>query len=427
MADSILHIKDSYYFEVPKFLWRGSYTGVSDGPGENPFPDFWIRLDADYQTWSAHQTVDVLKNLPENVAWDSANQDGQQLATVPDWNHLVEQYQHWKHEGSHHENAGKPFTRFLQESPDQLWFQQRLSDASWAQKYEQAVEGLDLSVQRFRQEAEPWSQEKIDGYNQQLSGKVLVPQPFGELRSLYEAESGFCISKFMVLEVVVAAIVAFLFIRFAARVRAGDPPKGKFWNMLEAFLLFLRDDVARPAIGKSEADRFVPLLWTIFFFVLGMNLFGMLPWAGAPTGAFAVTFGMACVTFGVVLTSGSKKFGVLGFWKNLVPTMGLPWILAIIIVPMILAIEILGLFIKHGVLAVRLLANMVAGHLVLLGIMGMAFSLEGAMSNSWPITAVIAVIAATIFSLLELFVAFLQAYIFTFLSALFIGAAVHHH
>ncbi|MDH3718484.1 MAG: F0F1 ATP synthase subunit A [Planctomycetota bacterium] len=371
--------------------------------------------------------VDVLKNLPENIAWDSENDDGQPLATLPEWNQLVEQHQQWKHEGSHHENAGKPFTRFLQESPDQLWFQQRTSDASWAQKYEQAVDGLDLSVQRFRQEAEPWSEEKIDGYNQQLSGKVLVPQPFGELRSLYEAESGFCISKFMVLEVVVAAIVAFLFIRLAARVRDGDPPKGKFWNMLEAFLLFLRDDVARPAIGRGEADRFVPLLWTIFFFVLGMNLFGMLPWAGAPTGAFAVTFGMACVTFAVVLTSGSKKFGVLGFWKNLVPSMGLPWILAIIIVPMILAIEILGLFIKHGVLAVRLLANMVAGHLVLLGIMGMAFSLEGAMSNSWPITAVIALVAATIFSLLELFVAFLQAYIFTFLSALFIGAAVHHH
>jgi F-type H+-transporting ATPase subunit a len=102
---------------------------------------------------------------------------------------------------------------------------------------------------------------------------------------------------------------------------------------------------------------------------------------------------------------------------------------------MILAIELLGLCIKHLVLSIRLLANMVAGHIVLLAILTMAFSLEGlmaftadgALSPYWNITAVISVIGATLISCLELFVAFLQAYIFTFLSALFIGAAIHHH
>ena len=105
--------------------------------------------------------------------------------------------------------------------------------------------------------------------------------------------------------------------------------------------------------------------------------------------------------------------------------MGLPLPLAIPIVPMLFAIEVMGLFIKHAVLGVRLVANMVAGHLVLLAIMGLAVA--AAESANWPITAVISVVGSALFSCLELFVAFLQAYVFTFLSALFIGSAVHQH
>jgi F-type H+-transporting ATPase subunit a len=105
--------------------------------------------------------------------------------------------------------------------------------------------------------------------------------------------------------------------------------------------------------------------------------------------------------------------------------MGLPLPLAIFVVPMIFAIEVIGLLIKHLVLGIRLLANMVAGHLVLLAVMGLAVA-AASSPNYWP-TAVIAVVGSALFSLLELFVAFLQAYVFTFLSALFIGAAIHHH
>ena len=101
--------------------------------------------------------------------------------------------------------------------------------------------------------------------------------------------------------------------------------------------------------------------------------------------------------------------------------------MAIILKPLIWVIEVAGMFIRHGVLGVRLLANMVAGHVVLLGIMTIAFSLEGAASDYWWLTAAISVTGSVLFSFLELFVAFLQAYIFTFLSALFIGAANHHH
>jgi F-type H+-transporting ATPase subunit a len=233
------------------------------------------------------------------------------------------------------------------------------------------------------------------------------------------------ITKFMVLEVVIAVIIAVVFIRLAGKMKAGGAPKGRIWNMLEAMLLYFRDHVARPAIGKHDADRFLPLLWTLFFFVLGCNLMGMIPWMGSPTGALAVTGMLAIITFGTVVCSGMKALGVVGFWKAQVPHMDLPFILAIFLVPMIFVIELLGLFIKHFVLAIRLLANMMAGHVVLSVIM--AFIVVTAEMTLWWGVMPASVLGATALSMLELFVAFLQAYIFTFLSALFIGAAVHAH
>jgi F-type H+-transporting ATPase subunit a len=159
----------------------------------------------------------------------------------------------------------------------------------------------------------------------------------------------------------------------------------------------------------------------------------MVPWVGAPTSSFSVTTGLAMVTFGTGLLCGVRKFGPLGYFLNQVPHMHLPFPMGLIIKPMILAIELLGLCIKHLVLAIRLLANMCAGHLVLVGIWGLAFGATAAVTFAhapdwkWWLTAAISIVASTLFSCLELFVAFLQAYVFTFLSALFIGAAIHHH
>ena len=279
-------------------------------------------------------------------------------------------------------------------------------------------------VPAFLREAHP--EASLAEFSRELSGKILIPQPFGTLKNLYQAESGFCISKFMVLEVVAAVIIAAIFIRLAQRVVGGDQPQGKFWNLFEVFLVFIRDQVARPAIGHHDADRFVPLLWTMFFFVLGLNLLGMVPWAGSPTGSFGVTFALACVTLTTVLGAGMAKFGPLGFWVGQVPHMELPVLLRPIKL-VIFVIEVAGIMIKHGVLSVRLLANMVAGHLVLLGIMGLIIVNAEASAGTWSLVTLISVLSSTLFSLLELFVAFLQAYIFTFLSALFIGAAVHQH
>jgi F-type H+-transporting ATPase subunit a len=304
----------------------------------------------------------------------------------------------------------------------------------------------------------------VAAFKAALDGKILIPQPFAELESLYAVKRGFGISKYMILELVVAGIMLLLFTRLASRLRSGDAPRGAFANLFEAMVLFIRDQVARPAIDSHdhhdsghadgghadeghghhdrapknhvqgahaaeahEGDRFVPLLLTLFFFILGCNLLGMVPWAGSPTASFSVTLALALVTLSTVVVSGMRRFGFLGFFRNQVPSMDLPLPIAIVLKPMIFAIEMLGLAIKHLILAVRLLANMVAGHLVLLGIMGMITAAATYSMGLWATVTGISVVSCTLFSVLELFVAFLQAYIFTFLSALFIGAAVHQH
>ncbi len=280
-------------------------------------------------------------------------------------------------------------------------------------------------VQEFLRKAHPNA--TLDEFNHDLAGKIIIPQPFGSLKNLYEKESGFAISKFMILELVVAVFMVVLFSWLARKIAGGERPRGRIANMFEAALIYMKEQVAEPSIGHHDAGKFVPLLWTLFFFILFCNLLGLVPWLGNPTAAFGMTFAMACVTFLTGLVMGSQKFGLLGFWKNQVPHLGLPLILAIPIIPLLFFIEVLGLFIKHLVLSIRLLANMVAGHLVLLGIMGIAVAAGAGATSSWAIAAPISIAGSTMFSLLELMVAVLQAYIFTFLSALFIGASVHHH
>lgn len=259
-------------------------------------------------------------------------------------------------------------------------------------------------------------------------GRWEIPQPFGTVTYFPHGgmhTSGFVISKFMVLEVVAAVIVAGVAIRLARRVGETDRPRGRLWNFFEAVLLFIRDEVARPAIGHHEGDKFLPFLWTLFFFILTCNLLGMIPWLGSPTGAIGVTAALAFGTFLVVVGSGMAKLGPVHFWGSLVPHMDLPLALAVPLKPMIFGIELFGLLVKHFVLSVRLVANMFAGHLVLAVLV--AFIGVTAQSLLWYGVMPASIVGATLLSLLELFVAFLQAYIFTFLSALFIGMAVHPH
>ena len=265
-------------------------------------------------------------------------------------------------------------------------------------------------------------------------GHVEIPQLFnakhGDPNAVIEPFD-LQITKFMLIEVFVAFCCVAIFSWVALKISSGERPKGRLLNTFEGMLLFLRDEVARPAIGH-DADKFLPFLWTMFFFVLGCNLLGMVPWAGSPTGAFAATLVLAVCTFGTVVISGTATFGVVGFWKNQVPHMDLPGYMFPLKIG-IFIIEVIGLLIKHFVLAVRLLANMLAGHVVLavlVAFIAVVAKLEYVTSYSHPLLLGVgfaSVFGAVAISLLELFVAFLQAYIFTFLSALFIGMAVHEH
>lgn len=248
--------------------------------------------------------------------------------------------------------------------------------------------------------------------------------PFG-IEARLPVIFGHQLTKFMVLELMAAILMILIFVPLSRRMAGGKPPKGRFWNLFEAMVLFIRDKVARPAIGRHDADRFLPVIVTLFFFILFCNLMGLVPCLGSPTASFSVTAPLAFVTFLVGVGAGMKKFGPIGFWTGLCPPMDIPIGLKIVLVPMVLLLEIVGLFIRYGVLAVRLLANIFGGHLGLAIILG--FIPAAAGSILWYGVTPMTVFGATAISMLELFIAFLQAYVFSFLAALFIGMAVHQH
>ncbi|MBQ9873985.1 MAG: F0F1 ATP synthase subunit A [Thermoguttaceae bacterium] len=238
----------------------------------------------------------------------------------------------------------------------------------------------------------------------------------------------FALTKCMVVECFAALLAIALFVPLAAKMKSGKPVRGRLWNLLEATLLYLRNEVIVPSIGKKDADRFAPFLWTLFFFILFCNLAGLIPWFGAsPTGSLATTAVLSLFVFLVLICSGMKKFGIVGFWLGQVPEMDLPFVLAIFLKPMLFVIEVVGMIIKHVVLAVRLLANMFAGHLVIAVIMGFISAVAGGSALLWGGVAFASVLLSVALNMLELFVAFLQAYIFMFLASIYIGMAQHKH
>ncbi len=236
---------------------------------------------------------------------------------------------------------------------------------------------------------------------------------------------GFQVTKFMVLEVLVALLLVATFVPLAHRLRDGKPPRGRRDNLLDLMILFIRNEMAWPAFGRREAARFLPLILTFFFFILLCNLMGLLPWLGSPTASINVTAPLAAVALLVGIGAGIRKAGPIGFWLGFCPPMDLPPLLRAMLVPLVLGLEITGMLIRYTVLAVRLLANMFGGHLVLAMMLGFIPAMVGSLL--WYGVTPAAVFGGTAISLLELLVAFLQAYIFAFLAALFIGMAVHQH
>jgi F-type H+-transporting ATPase subunit a len=220
-------------------------------------------------------------------------------------------------------------------------------------------------------------------------------------------------SKHVVMMLIAAALVTLLLV-LATR-RRSLVPTG-LYNFVELLVEFVRG-IAISNIGKKDADRFVPYLATAFFFILTMNLLGLVPFMATATANVSVTVALALFTFVITQFAAIKSMGWKGYLAHM--TGGVPVSLAWLW-PIMIPVEFLGLFTKPFALTIRLFANMVAGHFVILALLGLIFAV-----SAW-VAPVSVALALGIF-LLELFVAFVQAYIFTMLSALFIGSGLVHH
>jgi F-type H+-transporting ATPase subunit a len=278
-----------------------------------------------------------------------------------------------------------------------------------------------------------------------------IPMPWGE---------DFQITKFMVLEVIAALLIIVIYVPLARRLRTGEPARGPFANSFEVLLTFVRDQIAKPNLGE-DADRYVPFLWTLFLFILFNNLLGMVPFLGSATASIYVTLGLAVIAFFAIHGSAilamargpahghddhghgeghghdhhgetphaerpSLLRGLGRYIQSLWPQIDLPLFpLGLPIKVLVFLLDVMGVLVRNGVLAIRLFANMFAGHMVTATILIFIAMAANAPPLLWGAITVSSVLGIVALSLLELFVAFLQAYIFTFLTSLFMGMAIH--
>lgn len=211
--------------------------------------------------------------------------------------------------------------------------------------------------------------------------------------------------------------------RYAQGIGKDSEPKGTFQNIMEVFIVFVRDDIALANIGPKKYLKFTPYLITAFFMILFMNMFGLMPWGVSSTADVTVTAALAVTTFLITQLNGTKDH-----WKHVFWFPGVPAWIRIILTP----VEIIGLFTKPFALTIRLFANMASGKVLIYSIIGLIFIFSGLFGDgvAWG-TSWIWVLFALFIYVIKTVVAFLQAYIFTMLSALFIGMAVeehdHHH
>ncbi len=219
---------------------------------------------------------------------------------------------------------------------------------------------------------------------------------------------GFGITKHVVM-LWISAVIVLVLLTVTCR-QKGDVPRG-LRNLMEPLLLFIRDQVAIPNMGEA-GTRYVPFLWTVFLFILVCNLLGLVPKGATATTNLSVTAALAIISFVVTQFAGLRQNGAR-YITGLVPPV--PWWLW----PLMLVVELIGLVSKPFALAIRLWANMNAGHIVLLVILGFIFTFK-----NWPVVG-ISVLGSVAIMMLELFVALLQAYVFTFLTAVFMGIALH--
>jgi F-type H+-transporting ATPase subunit a len=206
----------------------------------------------------------------------------------------------------------------------------------------------------------------------------------------------------------------FLILVFKMSFKKGSLVPTGFGAILEMLVIFVRDEIAIANLGEKDGKKFTPLIGTFFFFVLTCNLMGLIPLFGTPTGNINVTAALAIVTFMTGQIYGIKNNGLVGHVKALIPG-GVPGFL----LPLMFVIELMGLLAKHFALIVRLFANMIAGHIVFFAFLSLIMIFKSFF------IAPLSVGFAVFVDFLEILVAFIQAYVFTILSALFIGMSLH--
>lgn len=222
----------------------------------------------------------------------------------------------------------------------------------------------------------------------------------------------FSITKSVVMILITGLLMFFLFRNLARSYASnGSIAKGA-GRFFEPIVLYIRDDIAIPNIGEKHYKRYMSYLLTIFFFIWFLNIFGLTPLGVNVTGNIAITFSLALLTFLITNFTGNKNY-----WKHIFWMPGVPVPMKIILAP----IELLGVFIKPFSLLIRLYANMQAGHIVLMSLIGLMFIFKSWLGSTLSFGLAFAI------SLIEVLVALLQAYIFTMLSALYFGFAVEEH
>jgi F-type H+-transporting ATPase subunit a len=231
---------------------------------------------------------------------------------------------------------------------------------------------------------------------------------------------------FMLLSALIVALVFVLSARSIAGAQARGRPATGFAGAMEATTLWIRQEVILPTIGP-HGDKFVPYLLTLFFFILAMNLFGLVPGGATATGNITVTAALAIIAFLVIEVTGMRTLGPKGYLSTIfyLPH-GLPGgpggaVLKVVLLAVLTPIELIGKLAKPFALAVRLFANMTSGHVLVLALIGLTF-----LFQSYAVGLGASVLATGVL-LLELFVAFLQAYVFTLLTSVFIGLMREAH
>jgi F-type H+-transporting ATPase subunit a len=283
-----------------------------------------------------------------------------------------------------------------------------------------ALLALAAALQEAAQEAAPHAAEATQGAETagHAAGGAHDPAQVLMHHVMDQPFYGFA-SKHLIFFCIAAALVILATWLARRSYRKDGVPTG-FAAAIEGLILFVRDDIAEKEIGHGEGSRFTPLLLSFFFFILVAALFGLMPGSATATGNVAVTMALAAISFAAQQWGGISKHGFVHHFAGLVPP-GLPvWLL-----PIMIPVEILSMFTKPFALMVRLFANMLAGHMVITALI-LLIPMAAQVSQFLGVAMIpISLGLALFIMILEVLVAFIQAYIFTLLTAIFIGMYVH--